>query len=62
MKFRWRSCAGGDRYEVDEYSQVQVTSAADDVCDLSTKLKVKLPSVSSSSCIHHLVTVTGLHC
>ena len=55
------SAVGG--YEADEYSQVEVAAAAaGEVCDLLTVVKSRLPAVSPSSLLHHLVTVKGLHC
>jgi len=39
---------------------VEVATPAD-LCDLAVKLTHKLPTVSLSSCLHDLVTVTGLH-
>ena len=59
----WRFSAVGG-YEADEYSQVEVAAAAAaaEVCDLLTVIKSRLPAVSVSSLLHHLVTVKGLHC
>jgi len=58
----WRFSAVGG-YEADEYSQVEVAAAAaGEVCDLLTVVKSRLPAVSPSSLLHHLVTVKGLHC
>ena len=37
-------------------------AAAGEVCDLLTVVKSRLPAVSPSSLLHHLVTVKGLHC